>query len=314
MIPADRLRSFTADRGDARLRLDQVLVRRLSDLPHVSRTAAQQWIAGGSVAVDGRPARRASQHVAAGAVVDVRLPETVRTRTLPTPEAIEVSLLYEDSWLLAVNKPAGLVVHPAYKHSSGTLLNALLWRLGPGARPGIVNRLDRQTSGVMLVARTPEVHAALQHEAACGRVRKEYLAVVTGRPRRRHGTIALPLARSPRDRRRVVVDVAGRPAETRYEVLATSANASLLRCELVTGRTHQIRVHLAARGWPIVGDALYGTPSVELDRQALHAWRISLTHPFTGAPLLVTAPLPPDLLRVVSSLSVQRDARPGMNR
>ena len=229
----------------------------------------------------------------------MRLPETVRARASPTPEAIEVNLLYEDAWLLAINKPAGLVVHPTYKHSSGTLLNAVLWRLGPGARPGIVNRLDRQTSGVMLVARTPEVHAALQRESARGRVRKEYLAIVTGRPRRPRGTIALPIGPSERDRRRMVVDPAGRPAETRFEVLATGANASLLRCELVTGRTHQIRVHLAASGWPIVGDALYGTPSVELDRHALHAWRVSLTHPFTGAPLLVTAPLPPHLLRLV---------------
>lgn len=300
MMPADRVRSFTADRGDARLRLDQVLVRRLSDIPDVSRTAAQHWIAAGSVAVDGRRARRASQHVAVGAVVDVRLPENVRARASATPEAIDVDVLYEDDWLLAINKPAGLVVHPTYKHSSGTLLNAMLWRLGPGARPGIVNRLDRQTSGVMLVARTPEAHAALQREAARGRMRKEYLALVTGRPRRLHGTIALPLGRSERDRRRVVVDPAGRRAETRFDVLATGTNASLLRCELVTGRTHQIRVHLAARGWPIVGDTLYGTPSLELDRHALHAWRVSLTHPFTGAPLLVTAPLPPDLLRVVA--------------
>jgi len=299
MIPADRVLSFSADRGDARLRLDQILVRRLSHLPDLSRTAAQHWIAAGSVAVDGRRARRPSQHVAAGAVIDVRLPETVRARASPTPEAIEVNLLYEDDWLLAVNKPAGLVVHPAYKHSSGTLLNAVLWRLGPGARPGIVNRLDRQTSGVMLVARTPEVHAALQRESARGRIRKEYLAIVTGRPRRLHGTIALPIGRNQRDRRRMVVDPAGRPAETRFEVLATGTNASLLRCELVTGRTHQIRVHLSARGWPIVGDATYGSPSVDLDRHALHAWRVSLTHPFTGAPLLVTAPLPPDLLLVV---------------
>ena len=210
-----------------------------------------------------------------------------------------MDVLYEDDWFLAIDKPAGLVVHPSYKHSTGTLLNALLWHLGPGARPGIVNRLDRQTSGVMLVARTPEAHAALQREAARGRMRKEYLAVVTGRPRRLRGTIALPLGRSTRDRRLIVVDPAGRPAETRFDVLATGTDTSLLRCELVTGRTHQIRVHLAAGGWPIVGDALYGTPSLELDRHALHAWRISLTHPFTGAALQVSAPLPPDLLRVV---------------
>jgi 23S rRNA pseudouridine1911/1915/1917 synthase len=299
MMPADRVRSFTADRGDAHLRLDQVLVRRLSDLPRLSRAAVQRWIASGFIAIDGRRARRASQHVAPGAVISVRLPETVRARGTPAAEPIEVNLLYEDDWLLAINKPAGLVVHPAYRHSSGTLLNAVLWRLGPGARPGIVNRLDRQTSGVMLVARTPEVHAALQREAARGRVRKEYLAIVTGRPRRLHGTIALPIGRGERDRRRVVVDPAGRPAETRFQVLATGTNTSLLRCELVTGRMHQIRVHLAASGWPIVGDALYGSPSVGLDRHALHAWRVSLTHPFTGAPLLVTAPLPPELLHVV---------------
>jgi len=277
-----------------------VLVRRLSDVPHFSRTAAQQWITAGCVAVDGRPARRASQHVAAGVVIDVRLPETVRARATPVPEAIELNVLYEDEWLLAVDKPAGLVVHPAYRHPGGTLLNAVLWRLAPGARPGIVNRLDRQTSGVMLVARTPAVHAALQRESARGRMRKEYLAIVTGRPRRAHGTIALPIARSEQDRRRVVVDPEGRPARTRFTVLAAGANASLLRCELVTGRMHQIRVHLAACGWPIVGDALYGARPGELDRHALHAWRVSLTHPLTGEPVLVTAPLPADLLRVIT--------------
>ena len=299
MTSDTRVRSFTADRGDARLRLDQILVRRLTDVANVSRTAAQQWIAGGAVDVDGRCARRASQHVGAGAVIDVRLPEDARTRVFAAPEAIAIDVLHEDDWLLAINKPAGLVVHPAYKHSSGTLLNALLWRLGPGARPGIVNRLDRQTSGVLLVARTAEAHAALQREAARGRMRKEYLALVTGRPQVADGTIALPLGRSERDRRLIVVDPAGQPAETRIEVLARGTNTSLLRCELVTGRTHQIRVHLAARGWPIVGDAVYGTPSADLDRHALHAWRISLRHPFTGTPLSFAAPLPPELLRLV---------------
>jgi 23S rRNA pseudouridine1911/1915/1917 synthase len=169
--------------------------------------------------------------------------------------------------------------------------------------PSIITRLDKQTSGLVLVALSPVIHAKVQRDGATGLIKKEYLAIVDGIPSPPSGTIALPLARSPEDRRRVVVTDSGQPCETRYEVLSTMETQSILRCELITGRTHQIRVHLSACGWPIAGDAVYGAPSVQFPRQALHAWRVSLTHPVTRAPLHVSAPLPADLREVAAGLS-----------
>ncbi len=293
-----------ADRGDARLRLDQALVRRGSDVSRMSRARAQAWIEAGAVRVDGVPAPRASVRVREGALVEVDLPETATRRERPRGEPLPLDILYEDEHLLALNKAAGQVVHPSYKNASGTLLNAVLWHLRgrPDARPGIVSRLDKGTSGVLLVALAPEVHARLQREAAAGRLRKEYLAIVQGVPEPRGGDIDLPLARDPADRRRVVVASAGAPSRTRYEVVATRDGRALLRCELLTGRTHQIRVHLASRGWPIVGDVLYGGDAT-FGRPALHAWRVRVMHPISGADLTLTAPLPEDFQSVGSRLS-----------
>jgi 23S rRNA pseudouridine1911/1915/1917 synthase len=219
-------------------------------------------------------------------------------RPRPEPEELDLVVLYEDGALIAVDKPAGMVVHPTYKNWSGTLLNGLLWRVrGRGVTPSIVTRLDKGTSGVVLAALTREVHARVQRDGAAGHIGKEYLAVVRGTPPPR-GTIVLPLARSAEDRRRVVVAEGGRYCETRYELLSTVNDQSVVRCELVTGRTHQIRVHLAARGWPILGDATYGEPHGTIARPALHAWRITLPHPATGAPLRIEAPVPPDFERI----------------
>lgn len=292
---------FTTDRGDARLRLDQAIVRRLTDVAGLSRTRVQKWIATGLVLVDGQPPRRAAISVPAGSLVEVRLPDDTRLRARPAAEEGGLDVLYEDDYLLAVNKPAGVVVHPSYKHASGTLLNAILWRWrrDPSAHPGIVNRLDKQTSGVMLVARSPDMHARLQRESTNGRMRKEYLAIAAGRPRQRRGVIRLSLGRDRSDRRRVVVDPEGRASETRYEVLATKGGLSLVRCELVTGRMHQIRVHLADSGWPIMSDVVYGTADARLARHALHAWRLSLVHPATGHSLVVTAPVPADMQAII---------------
>jgi 23S rRNA pseudouridine1911/1915/1917 synthase len=218
-------------------------------------------------------------------------------RRRPEAEEIEVTVLYEDDWLIAIDKPPGMVVHPTYKNWSGTLLNALLWRVRgrEAVVPSIITRLDKQTSGLVLVALSAGIHAHVQRDAEAGLVMKEYLAVVEGVPSPVAGTIALPLARSPEDRRRVVVIDSGQPSETRYEVLSTTGERSVVRCQLVTGRTHQIRVHLAARGWPIVGDEVYGQPHPLITRQALHAWRLNLAHPVTREPLQVEAPVPLDL-------------------
>jgi 23S rRNA pseudouridine1911/1915/1917 synthase len=219
-------------------------------------------------------------------------------RRRPLPEEGPLSIVFEDEWIIVLDKPPGIVVHPTYKNWSGTLLNSVLWRMREraGAQPGILTRLDKDTSGLVVMALTPEVHAAMQRDQAARRIDKTYLAVVQGTPEPARGTIALPLGRDLADRRRVVVTDTGAPSETRYEVMATlDENASLVRCELVTGRTHQIRVHLAARGWPIVGDAMYGVTSATITRQALHAWRIRFPHPITRQPLDLEAALPTDI-------------------
>lgn len=216
-------------------------------------------------------------------------------RPPPEPEPIDLDVLYEDEWLVAVNKPAGMVVHPTYKNWAGTLLNGLLFRVAPGVQPRIVTRLDKDTSGVVVVALAADVHTRIQRDAAAGHVRKQYLALVCGTPEPPEGVINAPLARSAADRRRVVVDPAGRPSRTRYDVVSINGSTTLVRCEPLTGRTHQIRVHLASRGWPVVGDLVYGAAHPTLPRQALHAWRVTLPHPVTRDTLILEAPLPVDV-------------------
>jgi 23S rRNA pseudouridine1911/1915/1917 synthase len=225
------------------------------------------------------------------------LPQFTRERQRPRPEEGPLDIVYEDEWMLALHKPAGQVVHPTYKHATGTLLNAVLWRLRDraDAQPGILTRLDKDTSGLVVIGLTPTVHAAMQRTMAAGRIAKVYLAIVAGTPQPASGRIVLPLARSADDRRVVVVTPGGAHSETRYEAIAQAGDLSLVRCELVTGRTHQIRVHLAAQGWPVLGDGVYGTADPLIARQALHAWRVSLPHPVSGAPLDLTARVPDDM-------------------
>jgi 23S rRNA pseudouridine1911/1915/1917 synthase len=223
-------------------------------------------------------------------------------RRRPQPEEGPLSIIYEDEWMIVLDKPPGTVVHPTYKNWSSTLLNAVMWRVRdrPGAQPGILTRLDKDTSGLVVMALSPQVHATMQRDGTAGRIRKEYLAVVRGIPDPTRGRIVLPLGRDIADRRRVVVTPDGAYGETRYEVISTLENGlTLLRCELVTGRTHQIRVHLASQGWPVFGDRLYGEPDDTLTRQALHASRLSMPHPVTRQPLELNAPLPDDLSRLI---------------
>ena len=203
---------------------------------------------------------------------------------------------------MAINKPAGIVIHPTYRNTSGTILNGILWHLRgrDGVRPGLVSRLDKDTSGVVLVALSAGAHAQMQRDAHAGRVTKQYLAVVLGAPQTQEGIIRFPLCRDPADRRRVIVSGGGAPSETRYRVLATGNGYSVVCCKLVTGRTHQIRVHLAASGWPIVGDRLYGSADGRIDRQALHAWRIAIPHPVSRQLLTLEAPIAGDVRRLCS--------------
>ena len=305
------MRIFTADRGDAGRRLDLVLRRHLTDLDAATRTRVQAWIEEGRVTVSGRLVRRVAARTAFGEVVAVTLPD-LPPKTAMTAEDVRLNILYEDEYLLALDKPAGMVAHPAYKHLTGTLMNALLWqaRDWPAPlRPSLVGRLDKLTSGVVLVAKHAAAHAGLQRVGVC---EKDYLAVVFGRVKVARGEIALRLGRDPSDRRRIVASATdGAPSLTRFERLgrlaAPRAGLSLLRCRLMTGRTHQIRVHLSARGWPIVGDPVYGEPrwsTVDepalaealrtFPRQALHAWRVALTHPVTKERLRIEAAIPRD--------------------
>ena len=219
-------------------------------------------------------------------------------RRRPQPEEGPLVIIHEDDQLIVLDKPSGVVVHPTYKNTSGTLLNAVLWRVRDraDAQPGILTRLDKGTSGVVVIALTASAHATLQKDMTAGRVRKEYLAVVRGTPDPSSGRIVLPLGRDAEDRRRVVVRDDGAYCETHYETLGEpEAGLSLLKCRLVTGRTHQIRVHLAASGCPILGDAVYGEIDARISRPALHAWRIALPHPVTRDPIVVEAALPRDM-------------------
>jgi 23S rRNA pseudouridine1911/1915/1917 synthase len=241
-------------------------------------------------------------------------------------EEVALRILHEDDHLLVLDKPPGVVVHPTHAHTEGTLMNALLWharRWPEPQRPSLVGRLDKLTSGIVLVAKSAALHALLQRAMADAACEKDYLALVYGRVRPSGGEIRLRLGRDRSDRRKIAVAThAGAASLTFFECVARAAlpeaGASLLRCRIVTGRTHQIRVHLAALGWPIIGDPIYGEPrwSAVVDlpvaarlravsRQALHAWRLSLVHPVTGRRLRVEAPLPEDFGELLSVLGLE---------
>jgi 23S rRNA pseudouridine1911/1915/1917 synthase len=318
-------RILTADRGDAGRRLDLVLRRHLTDIDTATRTRVQAWIEDGQVSVNGAIVRRAAARTALGDVVAVVLPDVPDPRIM-TAEDVLLDVLYEDDHLLALDKPAGVVVHPGYRNTEGTVLNALLWhaRAWPAPqRPSIVGRLDKLTSGIVVVAKTAASHAALQRTMASTDTEKDYLALVYGRVKAARGQIDLRLGRHPIDRRKVVASArVGAPSLTRFERIARAAaprtGLALVRCRLTTGRMHQIRVHLAARGWPIVGDRVYGEPrwSEVVDaalaaalrtfpRQALHAWRLACVHPVTRERLFLEAPLPRDFKGLLTAANLR---------
>ena len=260
-----------------------------------SRAAAQRLIDGGHVLVDGvaRPKRHA---VAAGERITVARPPEA-----PEPEVPDATfgVAYEDEHLLIIDKPAGVVVHPARGHRRGTLAQALEGRIAGGEdsrRPGIVHRLDRDTSGLLVVARTEAAYVALKDLLRRREITREYVALVEGRPAARKGTIDAPVGRDRRVRTRVSTDTdEPREAVTHFEVERAFEGFTLLRMRLETGRTHQIRAHLLAIGNPVAGDREYGRPALGLERQFLHATRLAFAHPFTGAPVEVSSALPDDL-------------------
>ena len=279
-------------------RADVVLSRRCG----VPRPAAQAALASGAVTV-GRRRVKPGHRVVAGAEVTGQV--TVEEPAPPGPEEIPLQIRYSDERVLVVSKPAGLVVHPAGGHRSGTLVNALLALGGglsrPGGdRPGIVHRLDKDTSGLLLVARDDAAHEALTQALRDRSIHRHYLALVRGEPPARSGTVEAPVGRHPRRRRVMAVVAEGRPAVSHYRVLAAEAGAALLAVALETGRTHQIRVHLSHIGHPVLGDRAYGGASeladrLGLDRPWLHAHRLEFPHPDDARTISVTDPLPTDL-------------------
>ncbi len=311
------VRAIRADRGDVGERLDHVLLRHLTDLPEASRTKIQEWIEGGWVSIAGRRPKKTSEKVKKGDVIEVVLPPPPPPRADILAEDIPLSILFEDSEILVLNKPAGLVVHPAVGHRQGTLVNALLHRskdwAGPADRPGLVHRLDKDTSGVLIIAKTERAMSVLGKAMKERFLEKDYLAVVYGKAPLKKGRIDLKIRRDPADRKRMAASrTEGRDSSTFYEILSESSGPlsglSLLKCRLVTGRTHQIRVHLKALNLPIVGDTVYGSPRWKglkdetlreackaFPRQALHAWRLGIRHPVTGEPMSFTAPVPEDV-------------------
>jgi 23S rRNA pseudouridine1911/1915/1917 synthase len=290
------------------------LDRALSDLfPEQSRSYLARLVEKGHVSVDTKQATKTSLRVIAGQSIAVDFPPpapaTVQSQDLP------LSILYDDADIVVIDKPAGVVVHPATGHADQTLVNALLFHVkdlsgvGGELRPGIVHRLDKDTSGVMVIAKNDQTHRALAAAWGTDRVRKEYLALVYGTPKPPRGTIDAPIGRDPRNRKRMAVVKGGRAAITDYEIVEQLRYVSLVRCILRTGRTHQIRVHLKHLGHPIVGDPVYSGPQwrgipdkrvqkalSSMKRQALHAWRITID----GRPF--EAPVPEDMRALLDAL------------
>jgi len=317
-----RREEFVAADADAGDRLDRVLAARIADL---SRTRVKSLILAGEVSIGGRTIRDPGHRVNANETVAIVIPEP--EPAVPQGEAIALNIVYEDDEIIVIDKPKGLVVHPAAGHASGTLVNALIAHCGTSLsgiggvrRPGIVHRLDKDTTGLMVVAKTDRAHASLTRQFAdhgrTGAMRRGYLAFVWGAPDRPRGTIDKPIGRHPHARDKMAVRADGREAITHWQKLESFAGAdgkpvaSLLACELETGRTHQIRVHLANIGHPLMGDSVYGpgfktkaarlpksaAESLQaLGRQALHAYLLSIEHPTTGEVLEFRRELPADL-------------------
>ncbi|HEX4122900.1 MAG TPA: RluA family pseudouridine synthase [Verrucomicrobiae bacterium] len=301
---------FAVDASLPRDRLDVFLHKKLTD---ISRASIQRMLANGDIRVDGRIVK-STHHPRAGEIVTIEWPEA---RPLEAQaEEMALGILYEDADVVVLNKPAGVVVHPAAGHHEHTLVNALLHHckgqlsgIGGVARPGIVHRLDKDTSGCLIVAKTDAAHVALSEQFSSRQVEKIYQAVVCGRMARESGSIETTIARHPTQRKKMAVtEGGGREARTTYRVIERWRDATFLELGLHTGRTHQIRVHLAHLGFPVAGDLVYGRRANAVlrertgyaaPRQLLHAWRLVVAHPITGERLAVEAPLADDLVNAL---------------
>jgi 23S rRNA pseudouridine1911/1915/1917 synthase len=291
---------LTAD-GDTRL--DKCVC---AEIPELSRTQVQRLIAAGNITVNGK-VTKPGLRLSPGDEVDVTIPPTPPQEL--KPEAIPLKIIYEDDDLLAVDKPANLTVHPAPGHPGHTLVNAILAHfphladIGDSLRPGVVHRLDKDTSGVMLVAKNSTAQADLAKQFKSHSVTKAYLALVTGKLEPESGIIEADIGRDPRNRKKMAVVAQGREARTEYRVIKYIGNYTLLEIMPETGRTHQIRVHLAAIGFPVVGDKVYGVKSKYLSRQFLHACRLGFRLPATGEYVEFESELPEDLERALEEIS-----------
>ncbi len=308
--PERRTVSFVVEAGHRRL--DKVVRDRV---PGLSRTQGQKLIEAGEVTVDGHT-RDPSYEVKPGQRISVLLPSPKADRPIQ-PQPIPLDIVYEDDHLLGINKPAGMVVHPAPGHLEGTLVNALLAyyppivEAGRRDRAGIVHRLDKDTSGILVVAKRASALRGLQEQFRAREVEKSYLALVHKRIDPPEGIIEVPIGRHPRDRQRMTPLTDGKYARTRYHAVEFFRQHTLLEAHPYTGRTHQLRVHLSWLGYPVVGDSVYSSKRSTLlkDRHFLHAWQLRLTHPATRDSLLLEAPLPHELESVLERLRPARSLR-----
>lgn len=301
-------RSFVADA--AAPRLDAWLAVRC---PDISRARLQKLIKDGNVRLGGAQTKPSAK-VRANDVVEIEIPPPAPCDVLP--EEIALDIIHEDEHLLAINKPPGLVAHPSPGHPSGTLVNAMLHHckgclsgIGGIERPGIVHRLDKDTSGIILVAKTDAAHRSLSHQFAHREMSKKYLALVAGSPNPDSGRIEQPIARHPVDRQRMAVVAGGRRAVTLYRAIERLGDVTLLECTILTGRTHQIRVHLQWLRCPVLGDAIYGRKSPIASRQMLHAHALEFSHPADGHKMLLIAPLTADFQNVLNNLRHESTGR-----
>ena len=299
----EELLQITAEESGERI--DALLAHML---PQLSRSAAQRLLEEGRVLLRGAPVRK-NYRCAAGDCFLLSLPEAEEVPLVP--QDIPLDVVFEDGDVIVVNKPRGLVVHPAPGHPDGTLVNALLFHCGDSLsgiggekRPGIVHRIDKDTSGLLIAAKNDFAHQALSAQLADRSLSRIYEAVVRGNLREDAGTVSKPIGRHPTDRKRMAVLPGGRPAMTHWEVLARYRGYTHIRCRLETGRTHQIRVHLASLGHPLLGDAVYGAPAPDkgLSGQCLHARELKFIHPRTADPVRLETELPGYFLEVLSRL------------
>ena len=304
--PSPRVVSFASEQGDERL--DKIIPNYVSE---VSRAAAQRLIKDGAVTVN-RSLTRPSYRVQVGDEIVVNVPADLPEQV--APEEIPLDILYEDEYLLVLSKPAGMVVHPGYGHPGGTLVNGLLahWpgiaEVGGANRAGIVHRLDKETSGLLVVAKDEATCTALQRQFKRRQVFKTYLALVEGRMHPREGIIEVPVGRHKHQRKKMAVVRTGREASTTYRAVEYFGDHTLLEVRPLTGRTHQIRVHLAWFGFPVVGDTIYGRRRQRLlpTRHFLHASRLRFVHPATCEDVEFESPVPPELRAVLKQLSRAR--------